>query len=282
MRITPSILCFFLLFSAAPGADPVPSSPTDTYISARDQAAAKVCAIKETKAQDQALDHALPELGRLMAAAVPAWQGAHAKGTFTIAALCRGDIDVGRLDGWEYEAGDTTVNVTSVPLLKRWLIDHRNWWPGKKNVPTSMTAAFRSEAFYTQALSTDAAAYLHGLVLVKAPVGTEVAVAELAGFAQDYVMDAGPDRLLVVVVRGERVFIANQKLAVATTPVPYCQKAMQLALAHAKTEKDSKKSETLEDAADRDYRACFAQRLREQPNYAAIQKQAQALVDLLN
>jgi hypothetical protein len=38
----------------------------------------------------------------------------------------------------------------------------------------------------------------------------------------------------------------------------------------------------LEDKADREYRACFAQHLMEQPNYTAVQRQAQALVDLLH
>jgi hypothetical protein len=236
------------------------------------------------KARDEAERRAVAELGRQLP--VPHWRGPgwQTKTVYTVTTLCEGYIDFGRLDGLIYHQGGTIVTVTSVPILKRWLIDHKNWW-GSHDVPASMPAAFRSDAFYTQALATDAAANIYGIAEVKAPVGAVIAFVQVAAFAQDFVMDGGPDTLLAVVVRGDRVFIAREKLAVATKPVPLCQKRMKRVLARAKATPDVE-SRDLKDGpdgvADRDYRACFAQHLREQKTYDALQKQAQALVDILH
>jgi hypothetical protein len=276
MRITPSLLCFFLIFSAAPAADPAP--PTDTYISARDRALAKV------KAEPASEERSLADLGRLIKLAVPPWQspGFSPQGALTLNTLDEGDVGFGALDGLQYSRGETTVTVTTKPLVSRWLVDHRNWWKDEKNVPASMPAAFRSEAFWTQALSVDAAAYLHGLVLVKSPPGAELVFAQIAVFGQDLPMDRGPDTLLVVVLRGDRVFLAQEPLKEKLESVPFCKKAMDATLASAEKEKNQDRSDALEDKADRDYRACFAQHLPSQKSYAALQKQAQALVDLLH
>jgi len=283
MRLAPALLCFSLIFSAAPAADPAPSSATDTYISARNRYLAEFKAHPTAGEADKRVEHALADLERLLRLAVPAWQarGFAAKGRINLGSLEADDVEFGQVDGLRYTAGDNTVIVTTKPLLTRWLADHRNWWKDEKNIPASMTAAFRSEAFYTQALSTDAAAFLHGLVLVKAPPGAELAVVELAAFAQDLVLDRGPTTLLAVVLRGDRVFIAEEKLQTPLPPVLFCKKTMDLTLVHAKAEKNTDKSNALEEKADREYRDCFGVRLREQPNYAATQKQAQALVDLL-
>lgn len=282
MRITLSLLCFSIIFSAAPAADPPPSSALDTYVSARDRAAASVCAIKDVKAQDQAQERALPELDQLLDAVVPAWSGPGfpPKGTYTVQALCKGDVEFGQLDGRHYRSGAASVTVTSMALLKRWLADYRRIEP-KAALAPSVPAVFRSEAFYPLAIASEAAANLHGLVLVKAPAGADLAIAHLAAFAQDFVFDRGPGSLVAVVVRGDRVFIAEQTLASPTTPVPLCKKALDATLARAKAEKNTDKSNLLEEKANREYRACFAQHLMEQKGYAAIQKQAQTLVELL-
>ncbi len=287
MRISSAFLCFSLLFSAAPAADPAPFSATDTYISARDRYLAEFKAHPTRDDADKRVEHALADLERLLKLAVPAWQdpGFPAKGRINLGSLEADDVEFGQVDGLRYTAGDTTVIVTTKALLTRWLAGHRNWWKDEKNIPASMTAAFRSEAFYTQALSTDAAAYLHGMVLVTVPPGADLAVVELAAFSQDVVLDHGPTTLLAVVLRGDRIFIAEEKLKTPLPPAAFCKKTMDLTLAQAKAAADAKntdKSDALEEKADREYRDCFGVRLREQPNYAAVRKQAQALVDLLH
>ena len=48
--------------------------------------------------------------------------------------------------------------MTTDALLDHWLDEHKNWWgPKVANVPQDVAAALKSEAFYTQALMTDAA-----------------------------------------------------------------------------------------------------------------------------
>lgn len=282
MRIGPAIILFSLIFFVAEAAPP--STPIDTYFAARARYAAELC--KETDAaQAKAYPGILTDLERLLTGFVAPWHanGFPAKGQFTVVSLCREDIETGMLDGFAYKSGDTTVTVTSMALVKHWLVDHQNWW-GQNDVPASVAAAFRSDAFYTQAISTDTAAQLHGMVPVKAPLGADIAVAEIAIFAQYFVTNRGPDTLLAVVARGDRVFIARQKLAVALATEPDCRTELDLAVKDAlgtSAPKDAKRNLALREQADRDYRACFAQHVREQPNYAAVQKQAQALVDLL-
>lgn len=277
MRITPALLCFSLIFSATAVAGSPPQSALDTYISARDQALGMI------KAKPGSDERALADLERLIKLVIPPWSapGFSAEGRLTLTALDEGDVGFGALDGLEYSRSGTIVVVTTKPLAARWLADHRNWWEEKaKNIPAAMITAFRSEAFYTQALANDAAVFLHGLVLVKAG-GADLAVVELAAIAQDLVMDRGPDTMLAVVMRGDRIFLAQEKLNEKLAPVAVCKAALDKSLAHAKTEKDAAK-EALTERADRDYRSCFAQHLMEQKNYTALQKQAQALVDELH
>ena len=53
-------------------------------------------------------------------------------------------------------SGSGSVLVTTEGLLRLWLQEHKNWW---KNDPlaTDPKTALQSSAFYTQAISADAA-----------------------------------------------------------------------------------------------------------------------------
>jgi hypothetical protein len=280
-----------MLFSTAGAAQAAgTASPADTYLAAREH---MVADFSESGAAGKDPSSALSYLERLLRKAVPSWQapGFSAKGVIALDTLNSGDEGRGRLDGMRYvsDAGDTTVVVTALPLLKYWLAGHRNWWPGRENVPQSADAAFHSEAFYTQAISPDAAMSSYGEV----PLAPGKGVALLAVFAQDLTFDTGPDTIVMAVLRGERVFIAQQKLNFGTTPVAVCQSAMKQALAQSDAEmnaygasrlKDRARFDrhvVLEDKADRDYRRCFASHLPEEPAFAAILKQAQRLAELL-
>jgi hypothetical protein len=160
-------------------------------------------------------------------------------------------------------------------------------------MPASIAQAFRAGNFWTFASCPDAAVQLTGMVLVKAPPGADLAIAQIAAVAQVPAKDEPPSALLAAVVRGDRVFIARQKLTLAFDKPEMCKKALDQTLAksekalkdyQAAKAKDPKAFDThqqLEEQADRDYRACFAQHLPAQKNYAALQKQAQMLVDLL-
>jgi hypothetical protein len=274
-----------MVFSAAGAA-----SPADTYLAARDRMVAN---FSEPGATGKDQSSALSYLERLLRQAVPSWQapGLSAKGEINLDTLDSGDEGQGRLDGMRYvsSTGDTTVVVTALPLLNNWLAGHRNRWPGKENVPQLAEAALHSEAFYTQAISPDAAMSSYGEV----PLAPGTGVALLAVFAQDLTFDSGPDSVVVSVIRGERVFVAQQKLDTGTRPIAVCQTAMKQALAQADAEMNAygasrlkdhirfDRHVALEEKADRDYRRCFARHLAQEPTFAAILGQAQRLAERL-
>jgi hypothetical protein len=303
MRIAASLLCISLIFSAAPAADPAPQSPTDTYISARDRAIADFRAHGGQNWDQKRFAAARAEPERLLRAAVPAWNapGFPKTGTINVSVYDDPELGFSVLDGLVYEAHDTAVLVTNRALLQRWLADRRKAAGRTGRLPAAIPAAFRSQDFWTFALASDAAAQLRGQLLVKVPPGNDMAVASIAVFAQDLAMDELPDTLLVAVVRGDRVFVARQKLAAALTKPALCKsnldrarlksaaalKAYQETLKSAPEgkAKDTSRfdqSVALDERADSDYRACFAQQLIAQSNYGAIAKQAQTLVDLLH
>ena len=304
MRFSPAIICFSVLFSAAAAAPPaLTSSPTDTYISTRDRYLADFKAHPTQGDADKREARALADLERLLRIAVPAWTapGFPAAGKINLNALDDNEMGLSVLNGLVYSAGDTAVIVTNRALLMGWLAERHNAAKGAAKFLVAIPAAFRSEDFWTFARFDDAAAQFYGMVLVKAPPGGDMAMAELALFAQDLAMDADPDALLVAVVRGDRVFVAKQTFAVKWAKPAICKRALDQTLAKSaaalKDYQDSLKANpdakvkdatrfndhiALDDKADREYRGCFAQHLPEQPNYAALQKQAQALVDRLH
>jgi hypothetical protein len=290
MRTAPALLCISMLFSTAGAAQAAgTASPADTYLAARDRMLAN---FRESATADKDQSSALSYLERLLRQAVPPWQApGFRKGVITLASLTTGYADYGQLDGLRYvsTAGDTTVVVSTPLLLKRWLSDHRAWWPGRENVPQTVDAALHSEAFYTQAISPGAAMSSYGEV----PLDPGTGVALLAVFAQDLAFESGPGSIVVSVIRGERVFVAQQKLNSGIKPIAVCQLAMKQVLAQADAEMNAYGASRLKDRAsfdrhveleenaDREYRRCFARHLPEEPTFAAILKQAQTLVELL-
>jgi hypothetical protein len=72
--------------------------------------------------------------------------------------LAEGDESFGLLDGLLYESSDrkARIVVTTDELLDKWLAAHKAWWGNKEDMPPGRQAALESEAFYTQALNTDA------------------------------------------------------------------------------------------------------------------------------
>ena len=94
--------------------------------------------------------------------ALPIWavevKGFSAIGKSNLSALSQGYIGYGALDAMVYRSADekSSVTVTTIGLLKNWINEHRNWWPGLENVPQDVEKVLQSDAFYTQALDSDA------------------------------------------------------------------------------------------------------------------------------
>jgi hypothetical protein len=147
--------------------------------------------------------------------AVPAPKGFSGAGTFSLDALCCG-VGAGMLDGILFSNGKGSVIVTTESLLRLWLEEHKDWWKDNP-LPTDPKAAFQSDAFYTQAITTDAAVTLFAALPIHAPAGASVAVAQLALQCNGFC--TLPLHFTVALIKGGRVFVALVDAALpATTP----------------------------------------------------------------
>jgi len=209
------VLVVFLLI-AAPRA--WAQSPEEAYVAARVQTGA----VLEEKsksggsawdaAYDQAKSDLAAQLQRVMGP-VPSPKGFSGAGTFSPDALCCG-LGVGMLDGLLFKSGSGSVLVTTEGLLRLWLQEHRNWWKDDP-LATDPWTALQSSAFYTQAISTDAAVTLFAPLPIRAPAGATLAVAELA--TQCNGSCSLPLYIAAAVVKGGRVYVA---LVDAALPAP--------------------------------------------------------------
>jgi hypothetical protein len=213
----PLLFALLLFAPLSPLAAAHAASPEETYFAARDAFAAKFTALGEAGNIDEEMveDHqrARDELGKLLRPIVGpvAIRGFLPEGRTNLDSLFKGDEGFGLLDGMLYSSADdkTHVVVTTDALLAHWLVEHKDWWgPKVANVPQEVAAALRSEAFYTQALLTDAAITKYVEIAVARPAGAAFAFAMLVARAQilgprtpDELIVSGPGRALVC---GER------------------------------------------------------------------------------
>lgn len=258
------------------------ASPEDAYLAARDGYIAALKKIENAK-DDTALlaqnDKAEKDLEQKLKAIV---------GPFAVAGFPgEGELNVGvdphtegfgTLDGVAYglvnggSDTDKNVVVTTDGLLDKWLIGHRNWWE-KGNVPSAAAAAVKTEAFYTQAINTDAAVVFYAELPVAAPPGAKFAHAALSSRTQSYSPDA-PDQIFVALEQRGRVFIVNEKLATPIPPIPACDKVWK----SYKKKGDVDDSYKMNEVGDAAFRRCFGDKVKGTPGFKAASDQAAAVV----
>jgi hypothetical protein len=207
-------------------------SPEEAYLAARVQAGA---ALEEKAKAADAFDTTKPDGGtwytahdqarsileaqlRRVLGPVPSPKGFSGAGTFSPDTLCCWQ-GVGMLDGIVFQSAKGSVLVTTEGLLRSWLKEHKNWW---KDDPLAIDpkAALQSSAFYTQAISADAAVTLFAPLPIHAPAGTTLAVAELA--LQCNGSCALPLYVAVAVIKGGRVHVALVDATLATATPGTC------------------------------------------------------------
>ena len=213
------VLIVFLLI-AAPRA--WAQSPEEAYVAARVRTGAVLEEKSKTggnawdSAYDQAKSNLEAQLRRVMGP-VPPPKGFSGAGTFSPDALCCG-LGVGMLDGILFQSSSGSVLVTTESLLRLWLQEHKNWWKDDP-LATDAKTALQSSAFYTQAISTDAAVTIFAPLQIRAPAGATLAVAELA--TQCNGSCSLPLYIAAAIVKGGRVYVALVDAALpATTPSP--------------------------------------------------------------
>jgi hypothetical protein len=218
-------------------------------------------------------------------------QGIRPQGKINLETLFKDELGFGQFDGLVYSSADgkTQVLVTTDALFEHWLRDHKDWWGSKlANVPQEMRAALQSEAFYTQALSSDAAVFKYVDLPITKPAQSSFAFAMLDARGQD-IGPRMPDELIVAVVQGRRVYVISAPARAKISPMPACQKiwdeatqkAADVRKASAGSDAKADQADRIEEEGDAAFRKCFAQRAESQGFYATLTRQAQALVGRL-
>jgi hypothetical protein len=270
------------------------ASPEDNYIAARDKYVAKLKTDGEvdekTAKQEEAARADLEArlrtiLGRVTVEGVPA------DGKLNLETLLEGSLGFGQIDGLSHQAADDAPRLiaTTPSLAKRWLVAHAKWGDSN-NVPQDLQAALRSEPFYTQAMSQDAAVFHFATIPVTKPASTSFVNAMLIARRQDIGLTT-PDELVVAVVRADRVFIWSVPTQAKVTVNPACEALWNAAVARgdkayeAYQKSDPKNEKLFEEQTrilqegDDAFRRCFGERAAREPFFGALVKQAQELVD---
>jgi hypothetical protein len=209
--------------------------------------------------------------------------------------LFKDEMGFGQLDGLVYSSADdkTHIVVTTDALLAHWLREHKDWWgPTVSNVPQDVDAALKSEAFYTQALKSDAAVSEYAELPITKPAQAKFAFAMLAARSQD-VGPRTPNELIVSVVKDGRVFVVTARANAKVDPMPGCQRiwrdaSRNAAKAHQayvasglKDDKLLEQSTRIEEEGFAAFRRCFAQQAKARSFVAVLTRQAQELIDRL-
>lgn len=288
-------LVWTIMFALA-GSVAFAASPEDDYIAARDKAIAAIAALNSANAPVETLDAADAKAradleGRLSSLLGPlAVADFPATGTINLESLSDVDIGYGMLDGLRYARSDDgpSLVATTRGLLDRWLQSRAAETDASLKLPTGVDEALKLDAFYTQAINSDAA-FMGTLDFpLKKPEGADIAIARLGGWTQD----VGPiyeQQVIVTLVKGNSVMIASAPAAQPVPKIAACEAiwtsadaAAQKLAAQATGQKDEKAYDAANatwEKGDGDYRKCMGERLPGDPVFPALLGQAQELAD---
>jgi len=277
------LLAAMLMLLAAACADAQAGSPVQDYLASRD---AYLRQFKDANFDDEptrtAHDRALHDLdARLQVILGTVRIAGFGEPKLNLDSLAEGTEGFGLLDGLVSVSADekTSIVVTTDALLDKWLLGHKKWWGSKDDMPPGTEAALKSEAFYTQALNTDAAFFKFADIPLGKPADASFAYAALVGRAQDLGRQT-PAEIVIVLRRGGRTYVVLAPIAAKIAAVPTCARGWQKAEDQASAARDDK-AERLREDAYRAYRRCFAGAAAHTSYFPELAKQAKALVEAL-
>jgi hypothetical protein len=297
MRLT---ALFAALSLAAPA---LATSPEEDYGAARDKGIAAVKALQDSKADDPKVD-AVDEaaLAELQARLIPIVGPVSVKGfsktaKINLETLSQQGMGVNLLDALAFaptpDPKDGSILLaTTRPLLEKWLKARAAESDAPSRSPTKPEEALRTGDFYSSAFESDAAFDWAGEVAIDKPAGADLAVAGLGERAQAE-GPWPPSRLVVAVIKGDRVRIAEVATALKIPVYPACKTVWNKAEAKyqalmkayaaggAKDEKLDKASTAAEEDGYRAWLACEGDRAKHAPFYSGLNRQAQDLAERL-
>ncbi|QPC91955.1 hypothetical protein [Mesorhizobium sp. INR15] len=283
-------LAFALATSAAFAA-----SPEDDYIAARDKAISDIAALVSSNTPVETIDatneKARADLEKRLTDILGPFsvKDFPAAGTINTESLSASDIGFGMLDGLRHGTEDGPSIVASTRgLVDRWLQSRAAETDADFKLPAGFNEALKLDAFYTQAIGSDAAFSGTLDFALKTPEGADMAIARLGGWTQDI----GPipnQQVIVTLVKGNSVMIAEAPATPAVPQIAACDTlwttadaAAQKIASQASDDQDEKAFDAANAAwakGDSDYRACMGKSLPENPVFPALLAQAQALAD---
>lgn len=274
------------------------ASPEESYIAARDAFIAKLNPpgdlVAPTDAASKEEERARADLLKEMRGVIGPLnvKGFTGEATYNVGSLFKGDMETGILDGLAF-TGDKKIRlvVTTTGLADLWIKSPDGLAAKEGAVPKDLPTALTQDDFYTRASSADAAVGNMGELPVTKPAGADFVFAMLTARRQDFGAAPATEMLIGAIVP-PRVYVVSAPIARIRMMAP-CEKLLKDAEAKRDKifqafEKAKDKSDGVVDEAeavlekgDEAMRKCFAQRIKSDPAFARLTKQAQEIVNSL-
>jgi hypothetical protein len=206
------------------------------------------------------------------------------RGKINLETLELGDGGFGQVDGLRFDSEHELLFVTTTGLLNAYLQQH-------KELPTELGKLAKAEEFYSSALDWDDAVTHFAEVPVRTTNNKSFAYAFLGLWAQD-IGPFPPKHLFVFFANEDRVFVVSTEVQSKIDQIAECKdlwdslkkKSDAASAANQASEpKDQKPTDDMQ-REEEDFRAycrCFEQRVKTEPFFKQLTKQAQTLVDNL-
>lgn len=294
MRIFGKVGCI-LAVCGLTDAGALAQTPVERYLAARDRMIATI--EQEVEANGTGgiggrQAGALLDLQAMLAPIVGpvAMPGFASRGTITLDTLIR-EEGYGKLDGLVFAgtAGDARAVVTTQAILVAWLKEHGPQGRDDPGLPQTIDRALRSEDFYSEALADGSRFAKFAELSVPPSANAEVRFAMLAAQRQDIGLQL-PDRIVVAVMRGTRLFLLTAPVRAKVAPIAICEDVFRRYERRAAAALRSYRTSGQRDQGyfdeyvrlgtegDVAYRTCFSKHFQDQPASAAVAKQAGTLV----
>jgi hypothetical protein len=195
------------------------------------------------------------------------------------------DAGFGQVDGLRFDSKHGLLFVTTAGLLNSYLQQH-------KELPTELGKLAKAEEFYSLVFYWNEAATHFAEVPVRTTNDKSFAYAFLGLWAQD-IGPFPPKDLFVFFANGDRVFVVSTEVQSNIDQIAECKdvwdkvkkKSDAASAAYRELELKGQKpiddSVRYEDEGFRAYCRCFEQRVKMEPFFKQLTKQAQTLVDSL-
>lgn len=221
-------------------------------------------------------------LRRLIGPGVP--KGFDGPSAMSPGALCC-YIGFGMLDGIRFTTPDDqdAVLVSTEGLLRQWLKRDNPWWePSWRAPPADPARAFLTGVFYSSSgVGLDAGSVIHAQLPIAPPAGAVPTAAALVQVTQDPDGDFPPLHIALALIKSGRVYVALVKATARTVPIAACAAVMAEFKKKDSAERDSDKAASIRKEGDTAFEKCWTERVKDQPGYAALVRQAQELADAL-